>query len=312
MSALFLAPDAAARLAAMDLDPLVRSHALEVVDKGYTLVKHAISPGECADAIAAFRRFEAANDRIFGENRDRFGHYPRIVNLHCAIPQLLGLFTRNRIWLQVQDALFGAPTSLYTSLFYEVGSEQSLHRDSPVFATRPEYLYFGTSVYLEPTDDRNGCLEVLEYGHRLPELDREALARARYGSLDDVSPLDSQLWAEYQDAVAAQGRGRGLRVKTIHAHAGDSIIWHPQLPHGGSPVKDRRRTRFSLVMHNTPHGIPVYHQDVFFRPSAPYPEVAAWPYREVDGRQIADMAGGIAFGGSGERKYPLDELNDKA
>jgi len=308
MLGLFLEPDAAAHLSAMDIDPLVKMHALEVVRKGYTLIKGTISPEQCREAIAAFRQFEAANSAIFSENRDANGHYPRIVNLHCAVPALLPLFTRNRVWLEVQDVLFGAPTALYTSLFYEVGSEQPLHRDTPLFATRPEYLYFGTTVYLEPSDDGNGCLEVLEYGHALPEIDREAMARARYDSLEDVPAFDPQLWVDYQDAIAEQGRGRGLRSKKIPAEAGDSLIWHPQLPHGGSPVKDRSRTRFSLVMHNTPQGVPVYHQNVFFQPTKPFSETAPWRYRGCEGREIADFADGISFSGSTERKYPLDQL----
>jgi len=78
-SALFLEPAAATRLAAMELDPLVKAHALEVVQQGYTLVKRAISSHECEEAIAAFRRFEAANEAIFAENRNQFGHYPKTV-----------------------------------------------------------------------------------------------------------------------------------------------------------------------------------------------------------------------------------------
>jgi len=39
------------------------------------------------------------------------------VNLHTVLPQLLPLFTANRVWLETQDVLFGAPTALYTSLF---------------------------------------------------------------------------------------------------------------------------------------------------------------------------------------------------
>jgi hypothetical protein len=45
--------------------------------------------------------------------------------------------------------------TLYSSIFYETGSQQSLHRDTPVFTTRPEYLYFGNTVYLEPAGEEN-------------------------------------------------------------------------------------------------------------------------------------------------------------
>ncbi len=224
MLGLFLQPDAAQRIAEMPIAPAVQQHALEVIENGYTVIKGGVSPQLCRQAIDAFRRFETANDAIFAKHRNEAGHYPRINNLHAAIPELTRLFTRNAIWLQVQDALFGAPTALYTSLFYEVGSEQPLHRDTPVFTTRPEYLYFGSTVYLEAAGDENGCLEVMEGGQALEELDREAIARRRYDSLDKVPALDGDLWNDYQNAVTAQGRARALPVKRLYVEAGDSLI----------------------------------------------------------------------------------------
>jgi phytanoyl-CoA hydroxylase len=303
---LFLKPDAVARIGALPVDRRIRTHALEVVIRGFTVIKGAASPQTCRDAIAAFRRFEAANEEIFAANRDQLGHYPRIVNLHFALPELADLFSRTAPLLAVQDVLFGVPVALYTSLFYETGSQQPLHRDTPVFCTRPEYLYFGTTVYLEPAGDQNGCLEVMEYGHTIPEVDREAMARRRYGSLDSIPPLDGQAWNEYQASVVAEGRRRGLLAKELHVEAGDALIWHPQLPHGGTPIKDPSRTRFSLVMHTTPAGVPVYHQQAFFNPSKPFPEQASWGYREENGRKIADFRHGISFGHVND--YALDRF----
>ncbi len=303
---LFLKPDAVAQISALPVDQRIRAHALEVVIRGYTVIKAAVQPETCRGAIAAFRRFEAANEEIFAANRNQLGHYPRIVNLHCAIPELAALFSRTTLLLAVQDVLFGVSVALYTSLFYETGSQQPLHRDSPVFCTRPEYLYFGTTIYLEPAGDQNGCLEVMEYGHTIPEVDREAMALRRYNSLENIPPLDGEAWNEYQSRVVAEGRRRGLAVKELHVEAGDALIWHPQLPHGGTPIKDPSRTRFSLVMHTTPVGVPVYHQQAFFSPSRPFAEQAAWGYREENGRKVADFRHGISFGHVND--YALDRF----
>ena len=262
----------------MNLPDDITRHCAEVIFKGYTIFRGAIPSPECARILKLFREFEAKNLSIFTENRDRNGHYPRIVNLHTVLPQLLTLFTRNAKHLAVSDILFGGHTSLYTSLFYETGSEQSIHRDSPMFATRPEYLYFGNTVYLEAADDENGCLEIMERGHLMGELDREQIAQQHYGSLGNVRPIDTELWDKYQDKVVELCHQRGLVKKKIHVAAGDSLIWHPQTPHGGSPILDRRRTRFSFVMHTTPVGVPVYHQDAFFRPNADYPTLPQWNY----------------------------------
>jgi ectoine hydroxylase-related dioxygenase (phytanoyl-CoA dioxygenase family) len=309
MLGLFLTPEAASAISAMPIDSTVKKHALEVVDKGYTVIKSALSPAACAEAIAAFRRFERANEPIFSGHRDTNGHYPRIHNLHLVLPDLLPLFTRNSIWLQVQDVLFGAPTALYSSIFYETGSQQPLHRDTPVFTTRPEYLYFGNTVYLEPAGEDNGCLNVLEGGHKLPELDREAMALRHYDSLDKVPQQDGDLWIEYQDTVVAQGLAMGLKTKSLHVNAGDALTWHPQLPHGGSPIKDVSRTRFSLVTHTTPVGVPVYYQDAFFNPNNPFSDKAPWDYLEQDGRRIVDFRdAGVMFGGDGGRLYQRDQF----
>uniref|UniRef100_UPI0026191979 tetratricopeptide repeat protein n=1 Tax=Pseudomonas sp. TaxID=306 RepID=UPI0026191979 len=102
------------------------------------------------------------------------------------------------------------------------------------------------------------------------------------------------------------GVAKGLQTKKLHVSAGDTVIWHPQLPHGGSPIRDKDRTRFSLVMHVTPVGVPVYHQSVFFRPSFSFPEKAPWGFREVDGRQIADIRNGINF--DHKNGYSLDRI----
>ena len=59
-------------------------------------------------------------------------------------------------------------------------------------------------------------------------------------------------------------------------------------------------------MHTTPVGVPVYHQDVFFAPSRPFPDKAGWSYREVEGRQIADFRHGVGFGD--DRAYQLAEF----
>lgn len=299
----FLQPNATAAIAAMNLPDDITRHCAEVIFKGYTIFRNAIPAADCARLVEEFHAFEAENADIFAENRDRTGHYPRIVNLHLAFPQLLALFTRNTKHLAVSDVLFGGRTSLYTSLFYQTGSEQSLHRDSPMFCTRPEYLYFGNTVYLEAADDGNGCLEVVERGHLLGELDREQIAREHYGSLGNVKAIDSELWNRYQDRLVEQCHQRGLVTKKLYMQAGDSLIWHPQLPHGGSPIMDRSRTRLSLVTHTTPVGVPVYHQDAFFRPGTPYPTTPQWNYIEIDGRKIVDHQGGVSFGHV--RDYPL-------
>ena len=283
----------------------IKDYVRELLTTGITVVPRSLPENLCDEVRNGFISFADHNEEIFRVNRDDYGHYPRIVNLHTVYSKLFDLFTHNNIVLAIQDYLFGAETVLYTTLFYERGSAQSAHRDSPLFATRPEYRYFGTWIALEDTDLDNGPLIVIRRGHLLPEIDREGMARALYPNLDDIPALSPDLWSCYQNEVLAQCARAGLVTNTLCVKKGDTVIWHPQAPHGGAEIRDLRRTRFSLVMHTTPLGVPVYHQHVFFNPAKSVSDKAPWHYVSRGGRRYADHRE-ISFGHA--RSYSLADF----
>ena len=249
----------------------------------------------CNQVREGFVDFTRKNAGIFEHNRGPDDHYPRIVNLHTAYTALFDLFRLNETALEVQDFLFGRETALYTSLYYERGSAQDIHRDTPYFATKPEYQYFGMWVALEDTDECNGPLIVVRRGHLIPEFDREAIARRFYPDLSTIDPNSAELFNAYQAEVNRKCEELGLVTEELCVRKGDTIIWHPQAPHGGAAIRDLKRTRHSVVMHTTPLGVPVYHQDVFFNPSKPVGYEAPWPYVEANSRKYADFRD-VSFG----------------
>ena len=174
----YMSPENDAAILAQALSETVRGQAEQFLSDGFVVIKEAVPPGLCDAAVTAFRKLEIDNPQIFQPARLGSSRYPRIVNLHLVLPQFRDLFELNVQALELQDFLFGDEACVYTSLFFEHGSEQSLHRDTPYFCTRPEYRYFGMWVALEAVDDDNGPLMVAPRGHRLPDPDRQALARA--------------------------------------------------------------------------------------------------------------------------------------
>lgn len=264
----------------------IDKHYDNLMEEGIVILKGAAS--HLIDgALANVKKFIERNDDYFGKHKDQFGHYPRIINMHLAHRDLLRLFSDVPAALAVQDRFFGAPSSVYTSLYYERGSAQPIHRDTPYFCTRPELQYLGVWVALQSADERNGCLQVIRGGHSIPELDRAALAAEFYANLDEI-PANSQiLWDTYQARVLKACLEQGLHVGRVPVEAGDVVIWHPQLPHGGSEIGDIGLTRHSIVFHTTPKGVPVYHQNVFFNPQREVPYQAGWPYELYGDRYYA-------------------------
>jgi phytanoyl-CoA hydroxylase len=271
-------------------DAETRGQAEFFLEHGFVMLRESLSVALCDEVLAAFRRWQATNDELFQPHLDEQGHLPRIVNLHLVIPELRRLFVANTPALRFQDYLFQAETAIYTSLFYERGSAQDLHRDTPFFCTRPEYCYFGMWVALEDVDEDNGPLMVMPGGHLMAELDRAALVAEILGDVEEVPATSDALWSAYQNRVVGDGRERGLGVITLPVKKGDTIIWHPQLPHGGAPIRDLSRSRYSLVIHTTPVDTPVYHHDAFFDPHRPYSTTPGWAYLADGERRFAGHA----------------------
>jgi hypothetical protein len=260
--------------------PEVREHVENLLQHGFTVVKGSISRDKCSALIDSFKSFAEINKDKFSKYLDRDGHYPRIANLHSAFPDLIELFDGNKLVYEVQEAIFGATPSLYTSLFYERGSAQDIHRDTPYFSTKPEMYYLGVWVALEDADEQNGALNIMRGGHKIPEPDRQAIALSHFNSLSEVPSSSAILWDDFQGEIQRLCAEAGIVKEQVPANAGDTIIWHPQLPHGGGAIKDITKSRFSFVMHTTPVGVPVYHQDKFFNPDAPADTNSGRPYKK--------------------------------
>jgi phytanoyl-CoA hydroxylase len=271
--------------------PEISQYVGEVLSQGYTVVRGAVSQQTLDDANATYSQFKAQvlMPHVDGLGLDAFenGKFRRLVNLHSAVPEIQKLFSQNSA-LKVLDALFGQASTLYTSLFFEIGSGQSLHRDTPYFWTNPGHSYFGMWTALEATDESNGPLVVVPGSHlmvdsaqRRNELGQRELAET--GKIDSNSP---RLWQWYQEAVQEQASERGLNAIEVHVNAGDTIIWHPQLLHGGAVAKNTARSRRSIAMHVTPRDTRVVHQDLFFSPQVHFDGHESCDYVNSHGRLV--------------------------
>jgi phytanoyl-CoA hydroxylase len=255
------------------------------LQQGYIVIPKAISDDALQEARQAYFNFKKRIAHFDPPSAN--GRYRRIVNLHAAIPEMATLFTKSTFTLRIIDYLFGEEASLYTSLFYEIGSSQGLHRDTPYFWTNPGYRYFGYWVALEDVDRSNGCLQVVPGSHLLKEEDLVAIATRHYSSLDQVPASDPRLWDEYQGLANTSASLAGLSLVDCEIGAGDAIIWHPHTLHGGRVITDNDRTRLSLVMHVTPVNQAVYHHQGFFNPGAQLASRQNKEYFSINGRKCA-------------------------
>lgn len=293
----YMHPNAIRILEALpDIEDETKQYVGDILSKGYCVIPSAIPEAiiqNCVDKYLVFKKKAMPMVPL-----DEAGKYRRIVNLHCVVPEMADLFVANKPALKVLDVLFQSEATLYTSLFFEIGSAQALHRDTPYFWTNPAYNYFGMWVGLEKVDAENGALVVLEGSHLIKEEDRAGIARMFYDDPSKVPALaDQRPVSEYNLRVLIQGEELGLKRVEVHVNAGDTIIWHPQTMHGGSQIKDKARSRMSQPMHITPPNTPVYHNQAFFNPNYRMAESSQANYVTRSGRRYMKH-GGISFEGS--------------
>jgi ectoine hydroxylase-related dioxygenase (phytanoyl-CoA dioxygenase family) len=137
------------------------------------------------------------------------------------------------------EDLLGEPAVLCNSLNFEKGSSQPRHIDSLYMTPLTPHALIAAWIALEDVHPDAGPLVYYPGSHRIPLYVFND--GSHHASRDEV--VD---WFDYMDV---QLRLRGLREKRFLARKGDVIVWHADLVHGGSPIKDARRTRNSLVCH---------------------------------------------------------------
>jgi phytanoyl-CoA hydroxylase len=246
------------------IDIAIKGYINSIIKDGFVIIK----PTQdyvylCDQARQDFYRFLEKNQDLVEPHKDDYGTLSRIVNLHTIVPSLFSLFSNAKNALDVLDFFLGE-TVVYTSLYFERGSNQEIHRDTPYFSTNPENLYMGMWIALEDVDQSNGPLEVIPGGHKLPKPNLNEIITKNYPQGGDVDPYSMGLWCDYQAAIHAQCALAKLKKQQAWMQKGDIIIWHANTPHGGAKTIDNSRTRNSIVYHVTPKDTPVGHQKEFY------------------------------------------------
>jgi hypothetical protein len=269
--------DAPRELARRTEDPFLLEHAGNLIRDGVTRVPGAVSRELCDAVIAAFQRYCLGSSQA-ARIRDGHGHHSRLCNFHLASSEALDVGLHPQA-LGLLDFLFGRRAALCSSLTFEKGMQQALHRAAPFFHTQPEGLFFGVWTALEDVSPEAGPLLYYPGGHRL-HVDRLAIAARHPGA------SAKELFEAYNAQVRQGCERSGLvEARALAMRKGDMLLCHPQLPFGGSPLADPRLTHYSIVFHYMPEGVPIHGLDAFFSASFP---TAPHPLRTERGRQLLD------------------------
>lgn len=205
-------------------------------------------------------RVDAANadvDRLLGAG-DLHYHYrsPRVMNSWRKSEAVAELATDPDL-LQILSFLFGRPASLFQTISFIKGSQQSIHSDAFHMMTEPPGYLIGVWVALEDIDEGSGPVVYLPGSHRLPYVMSEDLDLSGAGGGPLTVPDKGPAYVKKMSSVVSD---YGSDPVPFTARKGDVLLWHHNLLHGGSQITRQGATRKSLVAHYFGQGALCYHE----------------------------------------------------
>ena len=132
--------------------------------------------------------------------------------------------------------LYGRRALPFQTLNFRMGTEQPAHSDTIHFNSMPSGFMCGAWVALEDIDMDNGPVVYYPGSHKLPEI-----------TLADVGPGADEL--AYSQYLVAMIDRLDLKPEYATIRRGQTLLWASNLLHGGSPQRDKSRTRYSQVTH---------------------------------------------------------------
>lgn len=219
---------------------LAKSHYSEAIKKqikffsenGYLVIDPQI---DSFDSLANDIISSLAPEQLKNGSRvlDSWRYQINVRNL-TAYPTIL-------MWLKI---LYQREPIPFQTLNFNVGTEQDTHSDILHFSSVPERFMAGVWLAFEDINEENGALHYYPGSHRLPVYNFQSigLKKSTYRNI-------GKQYGVYVDFIKNLIKRLHLKKETIAIKKGHCLIWSANLLHGGDPIKDKTRTRHTLVTH---------------------------------------------------------------
>jgi hypothetical protein len=254
------AEDAPARIAKIR-SPALRQIVGELRDDGFTVLKGAVDERDCDELLRDFYEFRRTHPEETKSATLKEGFTCGLYNIHSISPAGMRV-ALDPFVMNILDQIFSERAALNSTVFFEQGSQNHVHRDTAFFANIEDAGEFVGAWYaLEDVQEDAGPFVYYPGGHKL-RVDIEKAWASTNGDASRVGEMFKHYNGQIPNALAAGG----FREHKLIVKKGDVAIWHPELPHGGSTIETPGKSRRSLVAHYIPEGPYIQQVGYFFNP----------------------------------------------
>lgn len=266
-----------------DLDETQKKEAAFFNEHGYLILSDVFSEKEIHTA------------RTVLENtlKDSFKHEdPRAMDLWKQSDIIKKIAIKESL-LEKIKMLYGRKPIPFQTLNFKRGSQQNPHSDTIHFSSFPERFMCAAWVALEDMDEENGTVVYYPGSHKLRPFDYSYLIP----DFDVPKSISADFYlTKYEPFIKDLMDINGFEAKPLIIKKGDVLIWSANLIHGGLPVKDKSRTRWSQVTHY------YFENCLYYTPQLSNPVSGEWFLRKIYNIQSGEMTWGNYNGHSVKRK----------
>lgn len=234
---------------------------------GYEVID-LLSSEECDQIITEVDGILDSGDFLAQNRGYQYSDSPRVFEAWKKSQAVLNLARHPKVLERLEQVYERKPIPFQT-INFKKGSNQPLHSDVIHFHTVPHRWVVGVWVALEDMDEYNGTLKFVPGSHKLPIYELQDLG------IDKVDPglpkeqMDAQQvekYRSYEMFIDNLVWSSKLEAKLFEAKKGQALIWAANLLHGGSPIRDPERTRWSQATHYYFEGMDHYYAPMFSNP----------------------------------------------
>ncbi|MEP7218136.1 MAG: phytanoyl-CoA dioxygenase family protein [Bacteroidota bacterium] len=229
-----------AAMTAAGLDAPMREIVRHYAECGYAIIDPEIPESTIDSAMSAVRGL------CFDERGELVRN--RITDGWKSIPAVRDIAVSRKV-IDILRALYQREPIPFQTLNFPVGTQQKTHSDTIHFSSFPPGFMCGVWLALEDVDEANGPLHYYSGSHRLPTFEMYDIGKS--GVLapgEDSHGADH--YGRYEEFIEYYINNQpGIERREVHLKKGQALIWSANLFHGGNPILDPARTRFSQVTH---------------------------------------------------------------
>lgn len=220
---------------------------LNFENEGYAILRQYVSK----ENIELINKELAA---LIDSKELKFKYRNKIMFAYRKIKTLRNVASEEHL-VELLSSLLTDDAKLFQSINFIHGSEQETHSDSIHMTTFPLGGLLGVWIALEDIELDNGPLHYYPSSHKLPYyLNKD------YDNEGNFLLIGGKSYSEYEKMIKNKIKDSNLEKKVFTAKAGDMLIWHANLFHGGEAHINKQKTRKSVVFHYYANNSICYHE----------------------------------------------------